>query len=67
MCHKVTKAGKTRHYFKITETIYAMLKTNAIERRNRALIAVTLLFGARDGAIISMNVGHVDLESKEFH
>ncbi len=51
----------------ITQTMQAMPKTNAIERRNRALIAVALLSGARDGAIISMNVGHVDLAGKEFH
>lgn len=49
----------------ITSTIAAMPKNNAIERRNRALIAFTLLSGARDGAIISMLVGHVDLALKE--
>ena len=49
----------------ITETIQAMPKTNAIERRNRALMAFTLLSGARDGAIISMRIKHVDFERKE--
>ena len=43
----------------ITGTIEAMPKTNAIERRNRALLAFTLLSGARDGAIITMKVKHV--------
>ena len=43
----------------ITGTIKAMPKTNAIERRNRALLAFTLLSGARDGAIITMKVKHV--------
>ena len=32
-----------------------------IERRNRALIAFTLLTGARDSAIASMKLKHVDL------
>jgi integrase len=32
-----------------------------IERRNRALMAFTLLTGARDGAIASMKLKHVDL------
>lgn len=34
---------------------------NDIERRNRALLAFTLLTGARDSAIASMKVKHVDL------
>lgn len=49
----------------IISTMQAMPKTNAIERRNRALIAFTALSGARDGAIISMHVGHVDLANCE--
>ena len=32
-----------------------------IERRNRALVAFTLLTGARDSAIASMKLKHVDL------
>jgi integrase len=34
-----------------------------IERRNRALVAFTLLTGARDSAIASMKLKHVDLVS----
>jgi integrase len=34
----------------------------AIERRNRALIALTLLTGARDRAIASLKLKHIDLE-----
>jgi len=49
----------------ITQTIAAMPKASAIERRNRALIAFTLLSGARDGAIISMRLKHVDTVKKE--
>jgi len=33
-----------------------------IERRNRALIAFTILSGARDAAIVSMRLKHVDME-----
>ena len=42
--------------------VIAMMPTkSAIERRNRALIAFTLLTGARDSAIASMKLKHVDL------
>jgi integrase len=34
---------------------------NEIERRNRALVAFTLLTGARDTAIASLKLKHVDL------
>ena len=35
-----------------------------IERRNQALIAFTLLSGARDNAIASMSLKHVDLPNR---
>jgi len=38
-----------------------MLGNAEIERRNRALIAFTLLTGARDSAIASMKLKHIDL------
>ena len=38
-----------------------------IERRNRALVAFTLLTGARDGAIASMKLKHVDLIENSVH
>lgn len=62
------RASKTRPVptlAQITDTIYAMPKTTATERRNRALIAFTLLSGARDGAIVSMTAGHVNLAGRE--
>jgi len=49
----------------IIETIQTMPNATAVERRNRALLAFTLLSGARDGAIISMTVGHVKLAERE--
>jgi len=36
-----------------------------IERRNRALIAFTALSAARDGAIISLRLKHVDFDTRE--
>ncbi len=45
----------------IKHVISTMPADTEIERRNRALIAFTLLTGARDRAIASMKLKHVDL------
>lgn len=45
----------------IKHVISKMPKNTEIERRNRALIAFTLLTGARDSAIASLKLKHVDL------
>lgn len=45
----------------IRHVIQAMPASTEIEQRNRALIAFTLLTGARDGAIASLRLRHVDL------
>ncbi|WP_446809699.1 tyrosine-type recombinase/integrase [Methylomonas sp. 2BW1-5-20] len=45
----------------IKHVIASMPSNTVIERRNRALIAFTLLTGARDSAIASMKIKHVDL------
>lgn len=45
----------------IKHVISTMPADTEIERRNRALIAFTLLTGARDSAIASMKLKHVDL------
>ncbi|MGA9755683.1 MAG: site-specific integrase [Desulfobaccales bacterium] len=45
----------------IEHVIKTMLAKTDIERRNRALVAFTLLTGARDSAIASMKLKHVDL------
>jgi len=45
----------------ILHVIQHIPKTSDIERRNRALIAFTLLTGARDSAISSMKMKHIDL------
>ena len=45
----------------IKHVISTMPKKTDIERRNHALVAFTLLTGARDSAISSMKLKHVDL------
>jgi len=45
----------------VKHVIRTMPSSKEIERRNRALIAFTLLTGARDSAIASMKLKHVDL------
>jgi integrase/recombinase XerD len=45
----------------INHVIEIMPNDSAIERRNRSLIAFTLLTGARDSAIASMKLKHVDV------
>jgi integrase len=45
----------------IRHVISTMPSGTDIERRNRALIAFELLTGARDGAVASMKLKHVDL------
>jgi len=45
----------------IKHVIETMPKQSVIDRRNRSLIAFTLLTGARDSAIASMKLKHVDI------
>lgn len=45
----------------VKHVIASMPTSTDIERRNRALVAFTLLTGARDSAIASMKLKHVDL------
>ncbi|WP_415878966.1 tyrosine-type recombinase/integrase [Methylomonas sp. TEB] len=48
----------------IKHVISVMPSQTDIQRRNRALIAFTLLTGARDSAIASMKLKHIDLTGK---
>lgn len=41
-----------------------MPASTAIEKRDRALIAFTLLSGGRDNAIASLKIGHVDIDAR---
>lgn len=62
------RAQKPKKFATVAEfkqIIAAMPRETAIERRNRALVAFTLLSGARDGAIISMRLKHVDFARRE--
>ena len=45
----------------IRHVVRSMPTNTEIERRNRALIALTLLTGARDGAIASLKLKHIDI------
>lgn len=47
----------------VKHVISTMPAITEIERRNRALIAFTILTGARDSAIVSMKLKHVDLSA----
>ena len=51
----------------VKHVLNAMPANTEIELRNRALIAFTLLTGARDGAIISIKLKHVDLIARCVH
>jgi integrase len=46
----------------IRHVIRTMPASTEIERRDRALIAFTILTGARDGAIASLKLKHVDMD-----
>jgi integrase len=48
----------------VKHVIQAMPAESEIERRNRALIAFALLTGARDSAIASMKLKHIDLAAR---
>ena len=68
--HTASHARKPRPIATLAQiqtAMEAMPKTTAIERRNRAAIAFTIVSGARDGAIISMRLKHIDLISKQVH
>jgi integrase len=46
----------------IRHVIRTMPGVTEIERRDRALIAFTILTGARDGAVASLKLKHVDID-----
>jgi integrase len=51
----------------IRHVLHAMPVATVLERRNRALIAFALLSGARDDAIASMSLKHVDIEQRRLN
>ena len=48
----------------VRRLVRAMPSETDVQKRDRALIAFALLSGARDDAIASLNIGHVDLERR---
>jgi integrase/recombinase XerD len=61
---RVATARRDRPYptlEQIRHVIATMPHTSEVELRNRALIALTLLTGARDAAVASVKLKHVDL------
>jgi integrase/recombinase XerD len=59
---KATRPERIPTLEQIRHVIRSMPTTTEIERRDRALIAFTILTGARDGAIASLKLGHIDIE-----
>ena len=51
----------------IKHLLSVMPSDTPIERRDRAIIAFTLLSGARDGAIASFKLKHIDFESNTIY
>jgi len=58
---KATRPARVPILEQIRHVIQSMPATTDIERRDRALIAFTILTGARDGAIASFKLRHVDI------
>ena len=52
---------KTPTLEQVKHVIQTMQTETGIEHRNRALVAFTLLTGARDGVIASMKLKHIEL------
>jgi integrase len=62
---RIAKATRPAHVptlEQIRHVIQSMPATTDIERRDRALIAFTILSGARDGAIASFKLRHIDID-----
>lgn len=61
---RIAKAARHKAFPSLEQVhhvIAAMPVRTAIELRNRALLAFTLLTGARDGALASLRLKHIDL------
>ena len=59
---KATREPRVPTLEQIHHVLHSMPDTTEIEVRDRALIAFTILTGARDGAIASLKLKHVDLD-----
>ena len=67
---KVSRVATARRYKacptikQVRAMLEAMPEGNEIERRDRAVIAFALVSGARDRAVVSFKLKHIDLESE---
>lgn len=59
---KATREPRVPTLEQIRHVLQVMSTTTEIELRDRALIAFTILTGARDGAMASLRLRHIDLE-----
>jgi integrase len=58
---KTSRPSRVPTLEQIRHVIRTMPVTTEIERRDRAIIALTVLTGARDGAIASLKLRHIDI------
>ena len=58
---KATHPARIPTLEQIRHVIQSMPAATEIEQRNRALVALTILTGARDGAIASLRLRHIDI------
>jgi hypothetical protein len=58
---KATRPARVPTLEQIRHVVRSMPASTDIERRDRALIAFTILTGARDGAIASFKLRHIDV------
>jgi site-specific recombinase XerD len=58
---KAARPARVPTLEQIRHVIQSMPATTEIERRDRALIAFTILTGARDGAVASFKLRHIDI------
>ena len=61
---KATRPARVPTLEQIRHVIFKMPVQTEIERRDRALIAFTILTGARDGATASFKLRHIDIERR---
>jgi len=67
---RIANAKRNRNVAKIeqiTQTLEAMPSSTDIEMRDRALMAFILLTGARDGAVASAKIKHIDIAEQSFY
>jgi len=62
---KATRPARVPTLEQIRHVIFKMPVQTEIERRDRALIAFTILTGARDGATASFKLRHIDIEQDQ--